>query len=779
MASFTFQKYLKKTSASLKQVFQFARKKPFKFLGYAILTGISFVLLLFFCTYIGLFGHVPNKKELASLKNPVTSTIYGSDKKPIAYFYMQNRSNIDSVQLNPFLKKALVATEDARFYEHSGIDYKSYARVLVKSVLLQQGKGGGSTITQQIAKNVFGRKDLWLLSTPISKMREVIIAKRLESIYSKDELLLLYFNTVSFGENLYGIEKASQRFFSKTPEKLTLTESATLVGVLKAPTYYNPRRNPNNSTNRRNTVLDQMVKYGAITEEEATKAKTPIVLNYSPPEKNSSLSGYYKEFVKKEFTAWAENNPSPDGAIYDLEKDGLNIYTTLQPNIQKYAENAMVRNIERLQKSMAEYWDSNTTEGGKEAFIKKLMAQQPKVKQLQDQGKSLEEIEAFLQRTTARKYWEVNKGFEPRQQSYQDSVISAIVRLHTGILAMNSRSGAILGYLGGIDYGFSQIDNIKAPKQVGSTFKPITYLTALQQGIEPCDFYDNTLRTYSQYENWQPRNSSGSYGGSYSVQGALANSVNTVSVALQMRVGVPKVKKQAEKMGITATIPDVPSIVLGTADINLLEMVTAYASISNGGQLVEPYMIQKITDEAGTVLFEAKPKYKGRVASEKSIKQLQQMMGEVLTEGSGTSFRAYEIPFNIIGKTGTTQNNGDGWFIGASPEVVIGAWVGTQDKRVHFKSTSLGSGARTAMPMVASMFKGLSSWTRPMITNFEYETSYFRCPTFSELPASEATNFYKNDSTYLKQLQLRDMVIPVDSISGVVQDTVKDQSLNK
>lgn len=740
-----------------------------------MLSGVVFVGLLFLCTYFGVFGHVPTKKELASLKNPVTSTIYGSDKKPITYFYMQNRSNIDSIQLNPFLKKALVATEDARFYEHSGIDYKSYARVFVKSVLLQQGKGGGSTITQQIAKNVFGRKDLWLLSTPISKMRELIIASRLESMYSKDELLLLYFNTVSFGENLYGIEKAAQRFFSKKPEQLSLTECATLVGVLKAPSYYNPRRNPENATRRRNTVLDQMVKYNAITETEASEAKTPLVLKYSPAEKNSSLSGYYKEFVKEEFEAWAKANPNAEGAIYDLEKDGLHIYTTLQPNIQKYAENAMVRNLERLQKSMAQHWESSTTEGGKEAFIQKLMAQQPKVKQLVEQGKSPEEIETFLQKTTARKYWEINKGFEPRQQSYQDSVISAIVRLHTGILAINSRSGAILGYLGGIDYGFSQIDNIQSPKQVGSTFKPITYLTALQQGIDACDFYDNTLRTYSKYENWQPRNANNNYGGSYSVHGALANSVNTVSVALQMQVGVSKTIKQAEKMGITASIPEVPSIVLGTADINLLEMVTAYASISNGGHLVKPYMIQKITDEEGKVLFEAKPKYLGRVASEAAIKKLQQMMGEVITEGSGASFQAYEIPFNIIGKTGTTQNNGDGWFIGASPEVVIGSWVGTQDKRVHFKNTSLGSGARTAMPMVASVFKGLSSWTRPMLTNFEYESPYFECPTFSELPAKEAVNFFKTDSTYINELRRKQLGIPLDSVVTVVQDSLQLQ----
>jgi penicillin-binding protein 1A len=755
---------------SVKKLFRFIRKKPFRFLLYLILSGISTVLLLFFFTYIGVFGHVPSKKELVHLKNPVTSTIYGSDKKPIAFFFMQNRSNIDSTQLNPFLTKALVATEDVRFYEHAGIDYKSYGRVLIKSVLMQQGKGGGSTITQQIAKNVYGRKELWFLSTPISKMRELIIARRLERIYDKEELLLLYFNTVSFGENLYGIEKASQRFFSKTPEKLNLTEAATLVGTLKAPTYYNPRRNPQNATRRRNIVLDQMVKYNAITDEEAEKAKTELVLKYSSPEKTSSLSGYYKEFIRKEFKTWAAKNPAADGGIYNLEEDGLNIYTTIQPNIQKYAESAMVRNMERLQKSMDINWESNTTQGGKEAFIEKIMALQPKIKQLKSQGRSEDEITAYMQKTAARKYWEIGKGFEPRQQNFQDSVISALVRLHTGILAMNSRSGAILGYLGGIDYGFSQIDNIHQAKQVGSTFKPITYLAALQQGIDVCDFYSNSLRTYPDYENWQPRNSNNSYGGSYSVHGALANSVNTVSVALQLRVGVEKTSKLAEKMGITSTIPAVPSIVLGTADINLMEMVTAYASISNGGHLVTPYMIQKITDDNGNMLYEAKPKYGGRVASEEPVRQLQQMMGEVLTDGSGASIQAYGIPFNLIGKTGTTQNNGDGWFIGASPEVVVGAWVGTQDKRVHFKNTSLGSGARTAMPMVASVFKSLSSWTRPMLTNFAYENSYFNCPTFSELAAKEATHFYKNDSTYIQELLLKNQIQLQDSISVEVPD---------
>jgi penicillin-binding protein 1A len=763
------------TTARSKQFFQYVKKHPFKSFGLAILAGFAFVILLFLGTWAGVFGHVPQAKELAKLENPITSTVYGSDKKAIAYFYLQNRSNIDSTELNPYLVQALVATEDVRFYEHSGIDYRSYARVFVKSILMQQGKGGGSTVTQQIAKNIFGRKDLWLLSTPINKMREVIIAKRLESIYSKEELLLLYFNTVSFGENLYGIEMASQRFFSKTPAQLTLSESATLVGVLKAPSYYNPRINPQNSTNRRNVVLQQMVKNNAITQEESDAAKTEIELKYSTQEKNSTLTGYYKEYIRQEFNEWAQENPGPEGEIYDLELDGLQIYTTLQPNIQKYAENAMQRNMVRLQKLMDQHWTSKTTEGGKEAFISNLMEIQPILKKMKEEGKTDAQVQQYLNTSRSRKYWEIGKGFELRQQSVEDSIIGSMIRLHTGILAMNSRSGAILGYLGGIDYGFSQIDNIKGKNQVGSTFKPITYLTALDQGIDPCTYYDNSLRTYSKYEDWQPRNSNGQYGGSYSLHGALANSVNTISAALQLQVGVSNTIKVAQKMGITSDIPEVPSIVLGTADISLMEMVTAYASISNGGNKVNPYMIQRILNQEGTVLYEAKPKYDGGVASASSVKRLQQMMGEVLTEGTGTGFSNWNIPFNIIGKTGTTQNNGDGWFIAASPQVVIGSWVGARDKRVHFESTYMGSGANTAMPMVASMFKSLSSWSRPMLTNFEYDLPYFPCPGFDEKSSSEATNYYRSDSTYLEGLRIKDSLF---RNPPMIVDSVLIDSLN-
>lgn len=757
------------------EIWGFIKKHPIKALRNTSLGLVGLAIFGFILIYFGAFGRIPNKSELAQLKNPLTSTLYGSDKKPIGFFYLQNRSNIDSTQLNPFLVDALVATEDARFYEHSGIDYRSYGRVIVKSIILQQDNaGGGSTVTQQIAKNIFGRQEQPFLSTPINKVREMIIAKRMEKVYSKEDILLLYFNTVSFGENLYGVEKAAQRFFAKKPKDLTLSECATLIGVLKAPSYYNPRNNLERAEGRRNTVLDQMVKYQKIDTLTANAAKIPLKLKYQKPIELSSTSNYFKNYVKAEFDAWATKNPGPDGHIYDLEIDGLKVYTTLNPSIQTYAEDAMKSQINRLQDLMHDYWTSSTTTGGKEALLDKLTAKLQVVQNLKAQGKSQQEINTFINEKKLRPYWEIGKGDVMKQQSLQDSIVNAITRVHTGVLAMDSRTGGILGYLGGIDYGFSQIDNIKAKNQVGSTFKPISYLAGLENGIEPCTFFDNNLRTYKDYDNWQPRNANGRYGGSYSTHGALAASINTASVQLQMRVGTKDVIEMARNMGIESPIPNEPSIVLGTASLSLLEMVTAYCSIANNGMAVKPYSIDRIEDYDGNVLYTAKPKYNGRVASSYNVTMLQKMMEGVITSGSGAGFRSYGVPYNIIGKTGTTQNNNDGWFIGASPTMVIGSWVGTYDKRVQFNSTRLGSGANTAMPMVARVFKGISTWRKPALRNFNYNFTYFPCPAYSDSTATKAYAYYKADTMYVRELLRRDSTIVADR---KMRDSLRQDSL--
>ncbi|MEH6681717.1 MAG: transglycosylase domain-containing protein [Sediminicola sp.] len=760
-----------RSMAFAKKVWKYIKAHPFKSLLYVSLSGFLGLLSFIFLIYLGVFGKLPTKEYLKGLKNPVTSTIYASKKEAIGYYYLQNRSNVDSSQISPYLKQALVATEDVRFYDHHGVDYKSYGRVFVKSIILQQNAGGGSTITQQVAKNLFGREKQFFLSTPINKIREVFIARRLENIYDKDEILLLYFNTVSFGENIYGIEKAAFRFFNKNPQDLDLLECATLVGLLKAPSYYNPRVFPERAELRRNVVLSQMKKYNFLKEDLVELQSKPLKLDYQTPRKSSSFSTYYKDYVAKEFAQWAEENPAEDGHIYNLEADGLNIYTTLNSNIQEYAEAALQRQVDQLQKLMDRYWDAATTAGGKEALIGKLVEDTKEVRSMRAQGKTEAEIKAFVKTVENRKYWVIGEGYKDRLQSLEDSIVTSINRLHAGVLVVSSRSGRIMGYVGGIDYGFSQTDNITTPRQVGSTFKPITYLAALQSGEKPCDFYDNQLLTYSKYEDWRPRNADHTYGGSYSMQGALANSINTVSVTIQLRTGIDRVVEQAKKMGVETTLPKVPSIVLGTADISLFEMVTAYASISNGGHKIKPYAIERIEDEHGKLLYQAEPSYGERVASTKNIKVLQKMMEGVVREGTAGRLMGYEIPFNLIGKTGTTQNNGDGWFIACSPELVIGSWVGTFDKRVQFGSTNMGSGANTALPIVASIFKNLSYWRRPLLTNFEYDFNYFPCMAHSELPAGEAHAYAVADTTYLERLRIRDSLNSIE-LAPLEQDTI-------
>lgn len=359
----------------LKKQLLFLRKHPFKSAFRALLATVLFLASITLLTYIGAFGTLPNRAYLLQLKTPLTSTLYASNKEQIGLYFLQNRSNIDSTQVPQAIKDALVATEDVRFYKHKGIDYKSYARVFVKSIILQQNAGGGSTLTQQITKNTFGRKKHFLLSTLINKIKEIFVARRLEKIYTKDELMLLYLNTVTFGENIYGLEKAAQRFFNKKPEKLSVAECATLVGLLKAPTYYNPRNHPDRATQRRDVVLKQMVIYGFMTQEEMELVKSPLKLDYQAPKKTVSTNTYFKEYVAKEFSAWAQENPAPDGRIYTLESDGLRIYTTLNTSVQKAAEKSMMRQMTKLQELMNQHWDAASTEGGKQALLEKIIAQ--------------------------------------------------------------------------------------------------------------------------------------------------------------------------------------------------------------------------------------------------------------------------------------------------------------------------------------------------------------------------------------------------------------------
>ncbi|MCB0850673.1 MAG: transglycosylase domain-containing protein [Bacteroidetes bacterium] len=749
-----------------------------KTLLYLTVAFFSSILLLVLLTWLGAFGRLPSVDSLKHIKNPIASTIYGSNGDVLGNFYTQNRSNIDSAEVNEHIKNALIAVEDIRFYDHNGIDYRSLGRVLVKSILLSdESSGGGSTITQQLAKNLFGRQNTFLIGMPVNKLREMMIARRMEKVYTKDEILLLYLNTVMFGENLYGLEKVAHRYFNKKPPQLNLEESALLVGLLQAPNAYNPRKNPERAITRRNIVLSQMYKYGKIDEVTYLAAKDKkLELKYQQPPNLASFAAYYKMYLRKEFEAWAVNNPKSDGTLYDVNIDGLKIYTSLHPSIQRSAEKAMQSHLARLQQQFDKDWDTQPAGMHRDSFLVKVMLQDSYIKELQEKGKKDSEIRQQFHKTGDKRIWTWENGFTTVPMTFRNYIAHELTRLHTGILVLDNRTGKIMAYVGGNDYNFSQYDQIQIPRQVGSTFKPIVYLSGLFSGLSPCDFYDNQLKTYSQYEGWTPRNSNGKYGGSYSMWGALANSVNTVSAEVMLKTGTSRVMSLANRMGIQSELPKVPSIVLGTADISLMDMAKAYAFIANGGGTVQPFSILKIEDENGKVLYEAKYNFVNRKEVPESFQNVQKMMRAVITEGTGSRFNNYQIPFNVIGKTGTTQHNSDGWFMASSPEVTIGAWVGTLDRRVHFKSTYLGSGANTSLPMVSRIFADLSMWKKPLISNFEYTVDEFDCVSYSELAAEEA-KLIRPLSDTLKintdSLQLEPDSIPLEQN---IQDEVSPDS---
>jgi penicillin-binding protein 1A len=434
----------------------------------------------------------------------------------------------------------------------------------------------------------------------------------------------------------------------------------------------------------------------------------------------------------------------------------------LYPAIQQSVEKAQEGHMRRLQKVFAKNWEVSIKGVSRDSFLRRLMWQDQYARDLQSQGLSRSEIEAKFATASEKRIWTWD-GFKNVNMNFRDYIVQELTRLHAGVFAIDNRSGRILAYVGGNDYDYSQYDQVSIPRQVGSVFKPLVYLAGLQKGLSPCDFYDNQRRTYSRYENWSPRNAGGKYGGSYSMWGALTNSVNTVSAEVMMATGTNAVIRLAKRAGISSKLPKVPSIVLGAAELTLEEMVGAYAYIANGGGSVKPYSIVRIEDENGNKLYTRPYTNVTRKEPAESFQQTRKMMRSVLVQGTGSRISSYRIPYNIIGKTGTTQNNADGWFIASSPEVTVGAWVGTMDKRVHFRSTRLGSGGNTALPMVGRVFADLSLWRTPILSDFTYSIPEFDCVASSELPPEEArllSPFFKVEEKTTDTLRV-DSIIPL------------------
>ncbi len=654
----------------------------------------------------------PSNKELRNIQNQVASEVYSADSVLLGRYYTQDRTEVKYEYINPGVFDALIATEDIRFYQHNGVDYISLGRVLVKSILQQdESSGGGSTITQQLSKNLYPRKSYWVLSMLVNKLREVITARRLENIYSKKELITLYLNTIPFADNTFGIQAASQRFFSTTSDSLTIDQAAILIGMLKATTYYNPRVYPDRAFYRRNVVISQMMKYDFISKEAADSLLVkPIELKLNKVSHHQGLAPYFREYLKAELLTWCKNNKKPDGSAYNLYTDGLKIYTTLDSKLQTYAEKAVTQQMTEVQSQFFQHWGNEKPWKGKEGTLQDAIKRSSRYRKLSQEGLPEEQILKELSKPIPMRLF-TWQGEQSETISPIDSISHHLQYLSAGFLATEPGSGKVKAWVGGIEHDFFQFDHVKAStkRQVGSTFKPIVYAMAIEKGIPPCQLIPAGRQTYIDKEGvkWTPRNSQNDYQVEYSMRGALAYSVNTVSVKLIQEAGVDNTIQLARKMGITSEMPDVPSIALGASSISLMEMTGAYACIANDGVASYPYYIESIQDLNGKVYSDFKAESSGkRALSSETAQLVTRMMQTVVQEGTASRLRwRYGIYNDVAGKTGTTQANADGWFMAVTPKLVIGTWVGADDPRIRFRLTELGQGSSTALPMVAYFLK--------------------------------------------------------------------------
>lgn len=679
--------------------------------GGLALLGLSTLMITCVLVYVGALGPLPGYPELRAIQNYNASEVYSEDGVLLGKYFIENRINADLEEISPNIINALVATEDARFFEHSGIDLRAGLRVLVKSVLLSdESSGGGSTLSQQLAKNLYPRRDYMMLSMLVNKIREMFIARRLEKVYSKEELLRLYLNTVSFSENIFGIKVASQRFFDKAPGELNVEEAAVLVGMLKATTYYSPARHPERATQRRNVVLKQMSRYGHLTEVEYDSLQAlPLGVKYYKEGNNQGLATYFREQLRQEVEEVLEDHAKPDGTPYNLYTDGLRIYTTLDARLQRYAEEAVQEHIAWLQEAFGKEW-KNGRPWGRNSVVERAVEQSERYQWLKKKGVSPEEIEKIFATPVAMTVFSWKGGEEEREMSPLDSIKYYLTILNTGFLAMDPSTGLVKAWVGGIDHKYFKYDHvIQSRRQVGSTFKPIVYAAALQNGMLPCEYTYNRQATYAQHDNWSPRNSDDEYGGVYSMEGALAKSVNTVSVEILMRAGIDSVRQLAEAMGVDGYIPKTPSIALGTAEATLADMVQAYGTFANRGARPEMHYLDRIeTAEGDTiVLFERPdPRRFPVVLPEAHADMMIRMLESVVDSGTAQGLRYQHGLYNdLAGKTGTTQNQSDGWFIGFNPKLVAGVWVGAELPQVHFRSLRLGQGSTSAMPIFGKFMR--------------------------------------------------------------------------
>ncbi|MCG2459744.1 transglycosylase domain-containing protein [Flavobacteriaceae bacterium F89] len=689
-------------------------KSPYLRYGLIVFLAILGGLALFiFSIYIGIWGKIPDKKELSDFKYDRASEVYSADSVLIGKYYIYDRQPVGHEAFPQHLIDALVSIEDERFFDHSGVDYPSLARVAFKTILLQdRSSGGGSTLTQQLAKNLYPRRDRKKSNLAVDKIKEMIVASRLEDIYTKDEIITLYLNTVSFGDNTFGIESASLKFFNKRTAQLTVEEAATLVGMLKATYGYNPRIFPETSRNRRNLVLQSMYNNGYLAEKEKDSlSKLPVNLNYREYDYNDGLAPYFREEVRKQLLDWA-NVQKEQGNSYNIYTSGLKIYTTLDSKMQSYAEKAMKEHMQSLQSSFEKSFGGNAPWLKDKRLKQKTIQNSTLYKKLRKNGMSESQVMDSMTQKHPMTLTDWN-GDKMVMASSADSLIHYMKFLNTGSMSLDPATGAVKTWIGGINFRYFKYDHVsQSSRQVGSTFKPIVYTAALESGIPPCTYFSAQEVSYKNMKDWTPGNAENKDEAylNYSMQEALSKSVNTVAVKVLEKTGIPTVLEQAKKMGITSELPAQPSLALGTGEIKLNELAGAYASYVNKGKPVKPYLIQAITNDTDSILQTFKPEITEKPAfSEETGTIMLQFLKATVNSGTAARLRStHKLQNDMAGKTGTTQNNKDAWFVALTPKLVHVTWVGLDNHEIGFNSTRLGQGANAALPIFALWMQQLN-----------------------------------------------------------------------
>lgn len=694
-----------------------------KFIKYTwLLVWSPFIILFILLTLISceIFFDLPSVEELQNPKSNLATVIYSCDGKTLGKYYAENRVSVKYYELDKDLVDALIATEDARFKEHSGVDLRALGRAVFGALTGKSSSGGGSTLSQQLAKMMFPRQKLSKPKMMLQKLKEWVIAARLEKNYTKDEILSLYLNKFDFLNQAVGVKSAAQIYFNRNQDSLEIQQAAMLIGMAKNPSLFNPIKKADTTLHRRNVVMMQMVVNGSLSKEKYDSLKKlPLGIIYRPEDHNDGLAPYFREYLREYFLkTWCEKHINPEtNKPYNIYRDGLKIYTTIDSRMQQYAEEAVHEHMTELQtqftkecktkKNAPFAWNVNQKQI--DNIMMSSMKRSDRYRSLKKEGMSAERILIEFKKPVKMAVYSL-KGDIDTLMSPWDSIRYYKSFLHTGFVSIEPSTGYVKAWVGGINHHHFKFDHVKVGRrQVGSTFKPFVYAMAIQEGYSPC-FQVANVRTCIETPGqapWCPDNSDGDKGTGKMVtlKYALAGSINYVTVFLMKKFGPQAVVSLVRRMGITAPIDEVPSICLGTPDISVFEMVAANATFANKGTYIQPTFITRIEDKNGKVLEEFIPTTDEVFSEEKAYAMIQLMRG-VVDRGTGSRLRSrFKLMNEIAGKTGTTQFNADGWFIGLTPELVAGCWTGGEERSVHFNSTNEGQGASMALPIWGKFFQ--------------------------------------------------------------------------